>query len=70
MKIAQKQKDSETNSQTETNWELEHQTKRSENNKEQIDKMTKDIAKIRSQLPMISKTCLTVLNYHLKMVIM
>ncbi|XP_072221341.1 uncharacterized protein [Leuresthes tenuis] len=57
MKIAQKQKDSETNSQTETNWELEHQTKRSENNKEQIDKITKDIAKMSSQLPMITDGC-------------
>ncbi|KAM4541868.1 uncharacterized protein PAE49_018726 [Odontesthes bonariensis] len=57
MKVAQKQKDSETNSQTETNWELEHQTKRSEINKEQIDKITKDIAKMSSHLLMLSDGC-------------
>ncbi|KAM9708187.1 uncharacterized protein ACNS7B_000608 isoform 2-T2 [Menidia menidia] len=57
MKGAQKQTDSERNSLTETNWEFEHQTKRSQDNKDQIDKMTMDIAKLRSQLQMISHGC-------------
>lgn len=51
-------------SQTQTNWELEHQTKRSTNYDVQIDKMKTDIAALRSHLPMISETCFTIILYH------
>ncbi|XP_070776968.1 CD209 antigen-like protein C [Enoplosus armatus] len=52
-----KQLDSEMSRQTQTNWELEHQTKRSTDYEAQIVKMTTDIAALRSHLPMINNGC-------------
>ncbi|XP_026212317.1 CD209 antigen-like protein E [Anabas testudineus] len=57
MQEAQKQLDSEMSSQKETNWELEHQNKRQTDYKVQIDKMKKDIASMRTHLPMIVGGC-------------
>ncbi len=65
-KGAKKQLDKELSGQTQTNWELEHQTKRSTDYDAQIDKMKKDIEALRSHLPMISETCL-LLFYIIKM---
>uniref|UniRef100_A0A669BYQ4 C-type lectin domain-containing protein n=1 Tax=Oreochromis niloticus TaxID=8128 RepID=A0A669BYQ4_ORENI len=55
MKDARKQLDSEMSRQTQTNWELEHQTKRSNDYKSQMEKITKEIETTRSRLSMISK---------------
>ncbi|XP_044023304.1 CD209 antigen-like isoform X1 [Siniperca chuatsi] len=52
-----KQLDSELSRQTQTNWELEHQTKRSTDYQGQFVKMNKDIAALRSHLPMINDGC-------------
>lgn len=60
MKGAKKQLDSEMSLQTPTNWELEHQTKRSNDYEVQLVKMTKDVAALRNHLPMISETCFTI----------
>uniref|UniRef100_A0A3Q0RHV1 C-type lectin domain-containing protein n=1 Tax=Amphilophus citrinellus TaxID=61819 RepID=A0A3Q0RHV1_AMPCI len=57
MKDARKQLDSETSRQTQTNWELEYQTKRSNDYKSQIETITKEIETMRSHLPMISNGC-------------
>uniref|UniRef100_A0A3Q4GFY4 C-type lectin domain family 4 member M-like n=1 Tax=Neolamprologus brichardi TaxID=32507 RepID=A0A3Q4GFY4_NEOBR len=40
-----------------TSWELEHQTKRSNDYKSHIDKITKEIETMRSYLPMLSDGC-------------
>ncbi|XP_045919476.1 CD209 antigen-like protein E [Micropterus dolomieu] len=52
-----KQLDSEMSRQKPTNWELEHQTKRSQDYQVQIVKMTEDIASLRSHIPMINDGC-------------
>lgn len=57
MKGAKKQLDSEMSSQKQTNWEVEHQTKRSKDYEVQIDKITKEITALRSHLPMIVDGC-------------
>lgn len=57
MKDARKQLDSEMSRQTQTNWEFEHQTKRSSDYKSQIETITKEIETMRSHLPMISNGC-------------
>ncbi|XP_023273095.1 CD209 antigen-like protein E [Seriola lalandi dorsalis] len=57
MKNANKQLDSERSRQTQTNWEHEHETKRKDDYVQQIDKITNDIASMRSHLPMISDGC-------------
>ncbi|KAM4723455.1 asialoglycoprotein receptor 1-like [Anableps anableps] len=57
MKAAQTQLDSEMNRQQETNWEFEHQTKRTEDYKMLIEKATQDHGKLRSQLPKITNGC-------------
>lgn len=57
MKGAQKQLDSELKSQTKTKWELEHQNKLKTSYEEQLDQVKKDIATMRSHLPMMSETC-------------
>uniref|UniRef100_A0A669BTS9 C-type lectin domain family 4 member M n=1 Tax=Oreochromis niloticus TaxID=8128 RepID=A0A669BTS9_ORENI len=57
MKDASKQVDSEMSRQTQTNWELEHQTKRSNDYKSQMEKITKEIETMRSYLPMLSDGC-------------
>lgn len=56
MKDARKQLDSEMSRQTQTNWELEHQTKRSNDYKSQMEKVTKEIEAMRTRLSMLSKT--------------
>lgn len=66
MKDAKKQVDSEMSRQTQTNWELEHQTKRTSDYEAQIKKITGDIASLRSHLPMIRETCLTIIVHHMK----
>lgn len=55
MKGAHRQLDSEKSRQQQTNWELEHQKKRSQDYVVQIDTVTKDIAKLRTHLPKISE---------------
>ncbi|XP_030574617.1 C-type lectin domain family 4 member M-like [Archocentrus centrarchus] len=57
MKDARKQLDSETSRQTQTNWALEHQTKRSNDYKSQIETITKEIETMRSHLRVISDGC-------------
>ncbi|GAA6213654.1 uncharacterized protein LOC108892423 [Lates japonicus] len=57
MKDAKNQLDSEMSRQTQTNWELEHQTKRTNNYKAQIEKITGDLQSLRSHLPMIHDGC-------------
>lgn len=61
MKKAQKQLDSEMSRQTETNWELEHQNKRNTDYEAQIDKIKKDIASMRTHLPMIGEISFAIL---------
>lgn len=53
---AQKQLDGEIKSQKETKWELEHQTKRTEDYKVLIEKVTQDVGKLRAQVPKICET--------------
>ncbi|XP_054894795.1 CD209 antigen-like protein E [Poeciliopsis prolifica] len=53
----QKQLHGEMESQKETMWELEHQTKRTEDYKVLIEKVTQDLGKLRSQIPKISNGC-------------
>lgn len=65
MKGAQKRMDSETSRQKETNWELDHQKKRETDYKAQIDKITMDIASMRTHLPMISEISFTILTEHI-----
>ncbi|XP_041828715.1 CD209 antigen-like protein E [Melanotaenia boesemani] len=57
MKDAQKQTDNELNQQAETNWEFEHQTKRTKDYEAEIEKTTQDIGKLRLRLPLISDGC-------------
>ncbi|XP_019204169.1 CD209 antigen-like protein 2 [Oreochromis niloticus] len=57
MKDASKQVDSEMSRQMQTNWELEHQTKRSNDYKSQMEKVTKEIETMRSYLSMLSDGC-------------
>lgn len=57
MKGAKKQLDSEMSRQKQTNWEFEHQTKRSKDYEVQIDKITKEVAALRSHVPMINDGC-------------
>ncbi|XP_005916858.1 C-type lectin domain family 4 member M [Haplochromis burtoni] len=57
MKDARKQLDSEMSRQTQTNWELEHQTKRSNDYKSQMEKITKEIEAMRTRLSMLSDGC-------------
>ncbi|CAI5696769.1 unnamed protein product [Oreochromis niloticus] len=57
MKDARKQLDSEMSRQTQTNWELEHQTKRSNDYKSQIEKVTKEIETMKTRLSMFSDGC-------------
>uniref|UniRef100_A0A3P9D138 C-type lectin domain family 4 member M-like n=1 Tax=Maylandia zebra TaxID=106582 RepID=A0A3P9D138_9CICH len=57
MKDARKQLDSEMSRQTQTNWELEHQTKRSNDYKSQMEKVTKEIEAMRTRLSMLSDGC-------------
>ncbi|XP_043999241.1 CD209 antigen-like protein E isoform X2 [Gambusia affinis] len=54
---AQKQLDGEIKSQKETKWELEHQTKRTEDYKVLIEKVTQDLGKLRAQVTKISGGC-------------
>lgn len=61
-----KQRNMEESRQTQTNWEMEHQTKRSTDYKKTVAKMTEDIASLRYHLPMTSKNCFTVLTHHKK----
>ncbi|XP_042357074.1 C-type lectin domain family 4 member A-like [Plectropomus leopardus] len=56
-KGAKKQLDSEIGRQTPTNWELEHQTRRSKNYEEQVVKLTKDSAALRRDITMMSDGC-------------
>ncbi|KAM7375778.1 hypothetical protein PAMP_005550 [Pampus punctatissimus] len=57
MKVAEKQLDREKSQQTPTNWEFEHQTKRSSDYKVQIDQIKKDIAAMTQHLAMIDDGC-------------
>ncbi|RVE57147.1 hypothetical protein OJAV_G00213480 [Oryzias javanicus] len=57
IKGAQKQFIIEENSQTETNWEFEHQTRRSKDYQDQIGQFQGEISKLRSHLPIISDGC-------------
>uniref|UniRef100_A0A3P8RNU6 C-type lectin domain-containing protein n=1 Tax=Amphiprion percula TaxID=161767 RepID=A0A3P8RNU6_AMPPE len=57
IKGAKKQLDSEMGRQKQTNWEFEHQTKRSNDYEVQINKITKEIAVMRTHLPMIYDGC-------------
>ncbi|XP_017268540.1 CD209 antigen-like protein E [Kryptolebias marmoratus] len=57
MKGAHMQLDSELNRQQQTNWELEHQTKRRKDFEMQADTVTKDLAKLRTRLPEITVSC-------------
>ncbi|XP_008281248.1 CD209 antigen-like protein E [Stegastes partitus] len=57
MKGAEKQLDSEMSRQKQTNWEFEHQTKRSQDYEAQIEKIRKELVALRSQLPMINDGC-------------
>lgn len=52
-----KQLDSETSRQTETNWEFEHQTKRSTDYEAKVVQMTKDIEELKNPQPMIQDGC-------------
>lgn len=61
-----KKRDSETSRQKQTNWEWEHQTKRSTDYKKALAKMKEDIASLRYQLPMTSENCFTVIAHHKK----
>uniref|UniRef100_A0A665WGK6 C-type lectin domain-containing protein n=1 Tax=Echeneis naucrates TaxID=173247 RepID=A0A665WGK6_ECHNA len=54
---ANKNLESEKSRQTETNWELEHQTRRKSNYEERISKIQKDIAALKSHLPFIRDSC-------------
>lgn len=64
MKGAKKELDREMSRQTQTNWEFEHQTKRTKDYEVQIDQINKDLGTMRSHLPMISETCFTITVYH------
>lgn len=55
MKGAHVQLDSEMSRQQQTNWELEHQTKRSQAYTVQIDTVKKDIAKLKTHFPKIGE---------------
>ncbi|XP_039992964.1 CD209 antigen-like protein C isoform X2 [Xiphias gladius] len=57
MKGANNQLDTEMSRQTQTKWELEHQTKRTNDYEAQIEKISKDIASMRSHLKMINDGC-------------
>ncbi|XP_035761749.1 CD209 antigen-like protein E [Neolamprologus brichardi] len=57
MKDASKQLDSEMSRQTQTNWEFEHQTKRCNDYKSQMEKITKEIETSRSRLSMQNDGC-------------
>ncbi|XP_062296504.1 CD209 antigen-like protein E [Scomber scombrus] len=57
MKSANKQLDSEMSRQKPTNWEFEHQKKRTEEYEVQVDKTKKDIDTMRHHLPMINDGC-------------
>uniref|UniRef100_A0A668W836 C-type lectin domain-containing protein n=1 Tax=Oreochromis aureus TaxID=47969 RepID=A0A668W836_OREAU len=54
MKSTKKRLNSNISHQKLTSWELEHQTKRSNDYKSQIEKITKEIITMRSYLPMLS----------------
>uniref|UniRef100_A0A669DUT7 C-type lectin domain-containing protein n=1 Tax=Oreochromis niloticus TaxID=8128 RepID=A0A669DUT7_ORENI len=57
MKSTKKRLNSNISHQKLTSWELEHQTKRSNDYKSHIDKITKEIETMRSYLPMLSDGC-------------
>ncbi|XP_013868242.1 CD209 antigen-like protein E [Austrofundulus limnaeus] len=57
MKGAHMQLDSEMSRQQQTNWEVEHQKKRSQDYVVQIDTVTKDIANLKTHLPKITDGC-------------
>ncbi|XP_069574660.1 CD209 antigen-like protein C [Brachyistius frenatus] len=54
---AKKQLDSEKSRQREPNWEFEHQNKRNKEYEVQMEKLTKDVATLKSHLPMIHGGC-------------
>lgn len=62
MTAAQKLMDGEMSRQIETRWEYEHQTKRTKDYEVEMEKITNDVAKLRSYLPMISETLLFLLH--------
>ncbi|KAM8737851.1 uncharacterized protein AB9X84_022766 [Acanthopagrus schlegelii] len=53
-----KQRNMEESRQTQINWEMEHQTKRSTDYKKTVAKMTEDIASLRYHLPMTRDGCI------------
>ncbi|XP_026166431.1 CD209 antigen-like protein E isoform X2 [Mastacembelus armatus] len=57
IEILKKQLKTELNRQKKTKWELDHQTRSKANNLAQIDKIKKDIASMKSHLPMIRNGC-------------
>ena len=56
MNIHKKELESEKSRQTQTNWEFEHQKRRSTNYEKQLVKLIKDVAALRQNFPLISKT--------------
>uniref|UniRef100_A0A669BIL1 C-type lectin domain-containing protein n=1 Tax=Oreochromis niloticus TaxID=8128 RepID=A0A669BIL1_ORENI len=64
MKSTKKRLNSNISHQKLTSWELEHQTKRRNDYKSQIEKITKEIETMRSYLPMLSKACFTIFISH------
>ncbi|XP_071354147.1 C-type lectin-like isoform X2 [Trachinotus anak] len=57
MNGANKELDSEKSRQAQTNWELEHQTRRKDDYEKQINTITRDIESMRLHLPLISNGC-------------
>lgn len=54
-----KQLDNELRGQTQSNWELEHQTKRSTDYKTNVVKITKEIADLKYRIPKTGRSCLS-----------
>lgn len=57
MKVHKKELESEKSRQTQTNWEFEHQMRRSTNYENQLVKLTKDVAALRQNFPLIKEGC-------------
>lgn len=57
MKKSKEDQQSELNRQKQTQWEFEHQTERSQDYQVQMDKLTKEIGKLRLHLPLIGAGC-------------
>ncbi|XP_029972928.1 CD209 antigen-like protein E [Salarias fasciatus] len=57
MEKAMEKKDTEMNRQKQTQWEFDHQTDRGQDYQTQMDKITKEIAKLRPHIPLIGDGC-------------